>query len=66
MWQKTYVWNSMPCDAYEFLRRNLHFADNYMHQPEGSEGYDPLWTLVGTIVPTDKKTRAEHNIPFRT
>ena len=56
----------MPCDAYEFLRRNLHFADNYMHQPEGSEGYDPLWTLVGTIVPTDKKTRAEHNIPFRT
>ena len=45
MWQKTYVWNSMPCDAYEFLRRNLHFADNYMHQPEGSEGYDPLFKV---------------------
>ena len=35
----------MPCDAYEFLRRNLHFADNYMHQPEGSEGYDPLFKV---------------------
>jgi hypothetical protein len=47
MWQKTpyglslpYVLNSMSHDAYEFLRRNLHFTDNYKQQPEGSEGYD--------------------------
>ena len=40
MWQKTpyglslpYVRNSMSRDAYEFLRRNLHFADNYKQQP---------------------------------
>jgi hypothetical protein len=52
MWQKTpyglslpYVRNSMSRDAYEFLRRNLHFADNYKQQPEGSEGYDPLFKV---------------------
>ncbi len=40
MWQKTpyglslpYVRNSMSRDAYEFLRRNLHFADNYKQEP---------------------------------
>ncbi len=40
MWQKTpyglslpYVQNSMSRDAYEFLRRNLHFADTYKQQP---------------------------------
>ena len=22
------------------------------------------WTLVGTIIPTDKKTREDHDIPF--
>jgi hypothetical protein len=47
MWQKAlyglslpYVWNSnsMSHDARKFLRRNLHFADNYMQQPEGSDG----------------------------
>jgi hypothetical protein len=32
----------MSCDAYEFLCRNIHFADNSLQQPEGSEGYDPL------------------------
>jgi hypothetical protein len=148
MWQKApyglslpYVWNSMTRDAYAFLRRNIHFANNTLQQPEGTDGYDPLfkvrypldaigkglqkvmlafevycgnkdkktdgtavdvcdrlvneaeltrpcgrtlyidnyytsvklakhlfekyrWTMVGTIVPTDKKTREDHDIPF--
>jgi len=52
MWQNTpyglslpYVWNSISRDAYEFLRRNLHFTDNYKQQPENSEGYDPLFKV---------------------
>ncbi len=52
MWQKgpyglsiLYIWNSMSCDAYDFLRRNMHFADNSLQQPEGSEGYDPLFKV---------------------
>ena len=31
-----YVRNSMTRDAYEFLRRNIHFADNTLQQPEGT------------------------------
>ena len=27
-----YVWNSMSRDAYEFLRRYIHFADYSMQQ----------------------------------
>ena len=52
MWQKTpyglslpCVWNSLSCDAYEFLQRNLYFADTYKQQPENSEGYDPLFKV---------------------
>jgi hypothetical protein len=52
MWQKAlygllvpYVWNSMSHDAYEFLRCNIHFANNSLQQPEGSEGYDPLFKV---------------------
>ncbi len=47
MWQKApyglslpHVCNSMSRDAYEFLCRYIHFADNSLQQPEGSEGYD--------------------------
>jgi hypothetical protein len=35
----------MSRDAYEFLQCDLHFADNYMQQPEGSEGYNPLFKV---------------------
>ena len=35
----------MTRDAYEFLRRNIHFADNSLQQPEGTEGYDPLFKV---------------------
>jgi hypothetical protein len=52
MWQKPpyglsipYVCNLMTRDAYEFLRRNVHFADNSLQQPEGTEGYDPLFKV---------------------
>jgi hypothetical protein len=31
----------MTCNAYEFLRGNIHFADNSLQQPEGTKGYDP-------------------------
>ncbi len=40
-----YVQNSMSRNAYEFLRRNIHFANNSLYQPEGSEGYDPLFKV---------------------
>ncbi len=52
MWKKAlyglsllYVRNSMTRDAYEFLRRNIHFADNTLQQPEGTNGYDPLFKV---------------------
>jgi hypothetical protein len=52
MWKKApyglslpYVWNSMTHYAYEFLRCNIHFADNTLQQPEGTEGYDPLFKV---------------------
>jgi hypothetical protein len=35
----------MSRDTYEFLQRNIHFADNSLHQPEASEGYDPLFKV---------------------
>ncbi len=40
-----YVRNSMTCDAYEFLRRNIHFADSTLQQPEGTDGSDPLFKV---------------------
>ncbi len=35
----------MTRDAYEFLRCNIHFADNTLQQPEGTNGYDPLFKV---------------------
>jgi hypothetical protein len=50
MWQKAsyglspqYICHSMTHDAYEFLQCSIHFADNSLQQPEGTEGYDPLF-----------------------
>jgi hypothetical protein len=52
MWQKApygrslpYIWNAMSHNAYEFLQCNIHFANNSLQQPEGSEGCDPLFKV---------------------
>jgi hypothetical protein len=52
MWQKAsyglllpYAWHSMTHDAYEFLQCSIHFADNSLQQPEGTEEYDPLFKV---------------------
>jgi hypothetical protein len=47
----------MSRDAYEFLRCNLHFADNFIQQPEGSEGYDPLFKVRYPLDIVDKGLR---------
>jgi hypothetical protein len=47
----------MSCDAYEFLCLNIHFADNSMQQPEGSEGYDPLFKVRYPLDVIDKGLR---------
>ncbi len=51
LWQKSpyglsipYVWNAMTCNAYEFMRRFIHFADNSFDKPISSPGYNPLFT----------------------
>ena len=31
--------------AYEFLCHNIHSTDNYMEQPQGSEGYNLLFKV---------------------
>ena len=38
--------NMMTRDAYTFMRRHLHFADNHKHNPKGSRGYDPLYKVA--------------------
>jgi hypothetical protein len=40
-----YVWNAMRRNAYEFMRRFIHFADNSLDEPIGSPGYDPLFKV---------------------
>lgn len=52
MWQKaphglaiSYVRNSMSRDAYEFMRRNIHFADNSLRKEQYQVGYDPLFKV---------------------
>jgi hypothetical protein len=52
LWQKSAyglsipnVWNSMTRDAYEFMRRFIHFADNSLDEPIGSPRYDPLFKV---------------------
>ncbi len=40
-----YVWNAMTRNAYEFMRRFIHFADNSLDEPISSPGYDPLFKV---------------------
>jgi hypothetical protein len=49
MWQGSPYGLSIPCvknlmqrDAFEFLRRHFHFADNHKQMHEGEPGYNPL------------------------
>jgi hypothetical protein len=35
----------MTCNAYEFLWYDIHFANNSLHQPESTKGYDPLFKI---------------------
>jgi hypothetical protein len=40
-----YVRNSMRRDAFEFLRRHIHFAENDQRKNKGEPGYDPLFKV---------------------
>lgn len=40
-----YVRNSMRQDAFEFLRRHIHFAENDQRKNEGEPAYDLLFKL---------------------
>ena len=37
--------NSMRQDAFEFLRRHIHFAENDQRKNKGEPGYDPLFKV---------------------
>ena len=41
-----YVRNTMPRNAFEFMRRNIHFADNSRRYPATHPCYDPLFKLA--------------------
>jgi len=40
-----YVRNAMSRNAFEFMRRNIHFADNATQKAQGELGYDPLFKV---------------------
>lgn len=40
-----HIKNSMPRDAYKFMRRYIHFADNSRRVARGKEGYDLLFKV---------------------
>jgi hypothetical protein len=40
-----YVWSSITCNAFEFMRRHIHFADNAVQQSIDSPGYNPLYKV---------------------
>jgi hypothetical protein len=44
----------MTRDAYKLLHCNIHFADNFLQQPEGIEGYDPLSKIKDPLNVTGK------------
>ncbi len=41
-----YVQNTMQRDAFEFLRRYIHFADNYQRPKQSDKNYDPLFKVT--------------------
>ena len=40
-----YVQNAMPRNAFEFMRRYIHFADNSRRNEKGTPGYDALFKV---------------------
>ena len=45
-----YVQNMMSRNAYEFLRRHIHFADDSKRKKKGLRGYDPLFKVRYVLV----------------
>ena len=39
------IQNAMSKNAFEFLRRYLHFDDNRNKKPHTHPSYDPLWKI---------------------
>lgn len=48
-WRTQYVVNTMTRDAFQFLRRFLHFEDNTKVKPKSDPEYDPLLKTRHTI-----------------
>jgi len=53
MWQRPphgisipYVQNTMQRDAFEFMRRHIHFADNYKRPKTTDKNYDQLFKVA--------------------
>ena len=53
MWQRPpygisipYVQNTMQRDAFEFMRRHIHFADNCKRPKTADKNYDPLFKVT--------------------
>jgi len=53
MWQRPpygisipYVQNTMQQDAFEFMRRHIHFTDNYKRPKTTDKNYDPLFKVT--------------------
>ena len=40
-----FVRNAMTCNAYEFMRRYIHFADDSRQKKKGDVGYDALFKV---------------------
>ncbi len=40
-----YVWNAITRNAYEFMCQHIHFVDNSMNIPSGTDRYDPLFKV---------------------
>ena len=41
-----YVQNTMQRDAFEFMRRHIHFADNCKRPKTAEKNYDPLFKVT--------------------
>ena len=39
------ITNAMTRDAFEFMRRHIHFVDNRHQKKKGEHGYSPLFKV---------------------
>ena len=44
-----YIKNGMTRDAFEYMKRYLHFANNDLRKKQGEEGYDPLFKVTPAL-----------------